>query len=128
MNKTLLALAIVAAAPLASAQVAISSKPISHYTECLNAAISGTSLEKSGESILFTCYGEVAKSFFAYLSSKQTFDLKSAGATYRARYMNNLQNPGQDFCWQQLETADSVPTGSKFGCQIYLQVGPFINQ
>jgi hypothetical protein len=115
-------------ASTAHAQVTIQSKPIAHYTECINAAIAGTSLEKSGESIQFSCYGEVAKSFFAYLATKQTFDLKSGGATYRARFMNNKQVTGQDFCWQQLETADAQPTGSKFGCQVYLQVGPFINE
>lgn len=106
----------------------ISSKPILYVTECLNAAIAGTSLEKDGESIQFNCYGEVAKSFFAHLASKQTFELKSAGATYRTRFTNNKQTPGEDFCWQQLETADSKPTGSTFGCQIYLRVGPFINE
>ncbi len=128
VKKTFLVVAFTVVAGSASSQITVTSKPIEHYTRCINAAIAGTNLEKSGESIQFICHGEIARQFFAYLSKKQTFEIKSGGASYRARFMNNQQGNNQDFCWQQLEMADATPTGSKFGCQLYLHVGPFINE
>lgn len=128
MKRLSVLVGLLAAATSASSQITVTSKPIEHYALCINAAIAGTSLRKADQSILFMCHGEIARSFFAYLNGKQTFVIKSGGATYRARYMNNQQGDNQDFCWQQLEAADATPTGSEFGCQLYLHVGAFINE
>jgi hypothetical protein len=128
MKKLFVAIVFAALVPSAQAQIVVNSKPISLYTQCINTAISRTNLEKIGQSIQFICYGDVAKSFFGYLASKATVEIKGKTGTFRARFMNNQQAAGQDFCWQQVETSDETPTGNEFGCQLYMLVGPFINE
>src|SRR5262249_28040503 len=51
----------------AEAQIAPSNTPVELFTSCFNDAIKANRVEKSNESLVFTCIGSTAERFFTVL-------------------------------------------------------------
>jgi len=111
--------ALIAAAPPAAATgVDIDPTGLTHYAACVGEAKDRNRVFDVERAIMYRCYGEVAISYWNYLSRRKTPErvVREAGGmiAYRPIY-------GVGSCWNR--TADEYGTPlSEYGCDIYVQL------
>jgi hypothetical protein len=125
-----LVIAFVTAPTVACAQVRLQTPAIDNYVNCLNAAISGRHIKKEREAIKFTCFGPSAQKLFDYLGSSGygTSSWHFNIGTFRYRTPAPSNSSYADTCFQQIEDASGRSVTADFQCDIYLFVGPLLNQ
>ena len=132
MIRSLIASVVLTLPAIAFAQSAplnVRNAPVEHVTACLSQAIGSGELQKVRESIKFFCHGEAASNFFNYLRGKTShIESYPSSGTYRVRYTNGQRASFADRCYQLIETSDGKAASGAFACEIYLTLGPVINE
>jgi hypothetical protein len=112
----------------AYSQITVETPTIHIYAQCLNEAIQAHHITKHGQAIAFTCIGTAAKALYDLLgrSGYETNTSHFNTGEYLARSTGTTGY--SDNCFQKTEDASGVSVAGSFSCNIFLFVGPLLNQ
>ena len=101
-------------------------KPLEMYKNCFNDAIARNSVSRKGESLIFTCSGDAARTFYDTLGQygRKTATTTDSGRTFNVRYTD--EDAKDDACY--LKLVDQGTSTHTFTCYLTFTAGKFINE